>query len=133
MEFTPLLEQYGVVKFLLYELGLISLIACPALSQVYVIGRYLFLVGPKADRIKNILGLIWMFILSFVVIGWFQGYRQELLLLSFKSRESLVGYILESLAHFSFAILYYAYVCWGMFDKMKENVGFLFKKIFKKS
>lgn len=38
MEFTPLLEQYGVIKFLLYELGLVSLIARSALSVIILRG-----------------------------------------------------------------------------------------------
>ena len=121
------LTKFGILQYVLFEFCVLSLITWPSLARVYVIGRYLNIVKTDNDSVKNLIGIIWMFILSFVVIGWF-SYRQEIVYLKFESREKLVEYILTALAHYSIAILYYAFVCWSAFDRVKSFITRKLKK-----
>ncbi|HEY1406849.1 MAG TPA: hypothetical protein VF857_09585 [Spirochaetota bacterium] len=110
------LSQLGIFDIVLAALQRIFFIIFGALALVYAAGRYLEIL--KTDRSKNALGLISMFILSIIVIFWFD-YKQVLLTLKFNNLEQFYGYVFSALFHFLFSIVIYAVVCWGFYDRIR--------------
>jgi hypothetical protein len=109
------LSKLGLFDIMVESGKRIALIIFGALAVVYIFGRYLNIA--KTDRSKNAIGIICMLLFSVVTIGWLD--YSNILISGKYTVVIVIGYIFSVIMHFLISILMYAFICWGLFDKVK--------------